>query len=427
VGQLYATTDGVSVLKKILLITYYFPPCGGAAVQRWLRLLPLLNEAGFKITILTTSEGDYPVRDASLLEKLPTGIEVVRTYTPALGALWKKLTGKGKVLPHGNLDKSNTNSITEKIMYWLRLNLIIPDARIIWNIYAKPQALFLARVNNFDWIITTGPPHSTHLIGLFLKKRIKTKWIADFRDPWTQIYYLKRNKHNSLIQKLNSQLERKIVQSADLNLIISKAIAQQLPKGNKRILYNGFDQLQFSNIKYTKDQTFRIKFIGQLTEGQDIEALLQAISEITQTDGLSLLEFIFVGTHKQTLPDMFFPVRFLDYMPHQQALCEMVNSELLILLINDYAGNQGMLTTKLFEYIASGTPVLCIGPPDGEAAEIINQAKAGFVSDGITPYIKTYIGHIYHKWQASETVRIDHDISQWSAQQQVKELIAVLP
>ncbi len=414
-------------MKKILLISYYFPPCGGAAVQRWLRLLPLLDTAGYKITVLTTQDGDYPVRDDSLLQKLPSGIEIIRTYTPVFGSLWKRFAGKGKSIPYGSLDNSKSTSVLEKLMYWLRLNVIFPDARVVWNYYAKSKALFLCRTIVFDWIITTGPPQSTHLIGLYLKQQFKTKWIADFRDPWTQIYYLKRNKQNPVIRHINSYMERKVVQTADLNLVISKAISGQLPDGNKCVLYNGYDEQQFEDKLYTRGNQFRIKFIGQLTEGQDINSVLRFISAKTKEHSYNDVAFTFIGTRKFIIPEVHFTISFFDYMPHQQAINEMVDCELLILIINDYIGNQGMLTTKLFEYIASRTPVLCIGPLDGEAASIILETNSGFVSESITERIWDYIDELYVKWQAMDSVRSDHDISQWSVQQQISRLISVLP
>lgn len=414
-------------MKKILLITYYFPPCGGAAVQRWLRLLPLLDKAGFKITVLTTLNGDYPVTDDTLLDKLPTGIEIIRTYTPVFGTIWKKLAGKGKSIPYGSLDNSKSTSLLEKLMYWLRLNIIFPDARVVWNRYAKTKALSLCRTKGFDWVITTGPPNSTHLIGLYLKKQIKTKWITDFRDPWTQIYYLKRNKQNLLIIAINKYLEKKVVQTADLNIIVSNAIAKQLPDSKKFIFYNGFDETQFSNVQYIKDKAFRIKFIGQLTEGQDINTLLIYLSGKTREHAIENISFSFVGTRKMALPDLHFDAEFLEFMPHEQAIKEMVNSELLILIINDYIGNQGMLTTKIFEYIASRTPILCIGPMDGEAASLIRQTHSGYVTGKVNDEMWCYVEGLYTNWQASEVVRSDHDISQWSVQQQIKRLVSVFP
>jgi glycosyltransferase involved in cell wall biosynthesis len=412
-------------LKKLLIISYYFPPCGGAAVQRWLRLLPLLDKAGFDITVLTTQDGDFPVKDETLLSKLPPSVQVIRTFTPVFGRIWKGITHKDEPLPYGSLDGSQTTSLVKRLMYWIRLNLIAPDARVIWNPFAQRKAMQLCREKGIDWVITTGPPHSTHLIGLYLKKHIRFKWLADFRDPWTQIYYLKMESQNSLIRMINKHWEKKVLKQADLNLVISHDIASQLPNGRKKVFYNGFDAEQFSSLKYKRSTKFRIKYIGQLTAGQDITSLLSYLSENAFEHMIKEFDFSFVGTKAFEHTPLHFDVNFIGYLPHEQALAEMVNCEVLILLINSYTDNLGMLTTKLFEYIASGTPVLCIGPANGEAAEIVRQAQAGFVDDKLSPELWNYLIDLYHHWQQANPVRNDHDISQWSVQQQVKELISL--
>jgi len=413
-------------MKKLLLITYYFPPCGGASVQRWLRLLPHLVSAGFNITILTTNEGDYPQRDESLLDLIPSEVKVIRTFTPIFGKLWKSLTDKDEPLPYGNLKISETSSILKKTMFWFRLNTVYPDARVIWNPFARKQAIQLIKNESFDWIVTTGPPHSTHLIGMYLKKRFKVKWLADFRDPWTQIYYLKGNKQNSFVRQLNKRLENKVVRTADVNLVVSQSIANQLPDGNKTVFYNGFASEQFKNILYQKSDNFRIKFIGQLTEGQDINSLLDFISEITKHNSLSDITFSFIGTAFRKPEKYDFPILMTRFLPHEKALTEMVNSELLILLINKYTDNQGMLTTKLFEYVAAKTPILCIGPTDGEAAMIVNSSGSGIVHEELEPEIEAFILNLYQNWQSGNPVRNDHDISQWSAGHQIRSLINIL-
>lgn len=413
-------------MKRILLISYYFPPCGGAGVQRWLRLLPLLWERGYEITVLTTKNGDYPVVDTSLMQRIPPSIKVVRTFTPVFGKLWQKATKPGEPLPYGSLDASQSSSFSKKVMYWIRLQLVYPDVRVIWNPFALRAAKKLSSEKHFDWVITTGPPHSTHLIGYALKKLFGTRWLADFRDPWTQIFYLQLNPPNRLLSKLNQQLENRVVRSADVNLVVSESIAAQLPTGKKSVFYNGFDALQFKDIVYQKTPRFRIKYIGQLTEGQDMKAILDYLSGQAQKAEITDLEFAYIGTNNPILGEYYFPIITRSHLPHQAALAEMVQSELLILLINAYADNQGMLTTKLFEYVAAKTPILCIGPLDGEAAEIILRAGGGKVYAGLTSDVWEYVGQLYHQWQENLPWRNDNDVSLWSVQQQIDSLTAVL-
>jgi len=413
-------------MKNILLITYYFPPCGGAPVQRWLRFLPLLVQAGNKVSVLTTEDGDYPVLDPSLLEKIPPEVEVIRTSVPKLGKLWQKITGKNEALPYGKIEGGQHASFTKRLLIWLRLNLIAPDARIVWNPSAKKKALSLLRERGSDLIITTGPPHSTHLIGLYLKRKVKVKWLTDFRDPWTKIHYLQLEKQNPLIRKLNQFWERQVVSNADVNLIISKAIADSLPEGRKQVLYNGFDPSDFTDMHYAPASDFRIKYIGQLTAGQDIEPFLIFLSEQVQKYKITNINFTFVGNVKPEIKNYNFPVYYTGFVNHASAIEEMVNSELLILLINDTANNLGILTTKLFEYLASQTPIMCLGPVAGEAANVIVSSKAGKVFSGLNSEVWEYIKTLYQNWKHGEPVRNDYDCSLWSVQQQIKTLLQII-
>jgi glycosyltransferase involved in cell wall biosynthesis len=413
-------------MKNILLITYYFPPCGGAAVQRWVRFLPLLVEAGFSVTVLTTNNGDFPVKDESLLSKIPESVKVIRTKTPVFGGVWKILFGKNSQVPYGCIKPSKNSSFLEKTMLWVRINLIVPDARVIWNHHAKRAAKNIIITEKTDWVVTTGPPHSTHIVGFFLKKHFSVKWIADFRDPWTQIFYLKGKSQNAIVKSINQRLEKAVVGGADKVLVVSEYIANQLPKGNKEILYNGYDKNDFTATTYNVSDKFRIKYIGQITEGQNMEEMLQFLSKFVKNKQIDNISFWFIGTQSYFSGDYSFQLEHCGFMPHNRALQEMTDADLLVLLINQYDDNQGMVTTKLFEYIASGTPILSIGPVNGEAAKVIRQAQAGFVSLELDMGVTEYLEDIYHQWITGNPVRNDRDVTQWSVQQQVGSLLNIL-
>jgi len=413
-------------MKHILLITYYFPPCGGAAVQRWVRFLPLLIEAGFSVTVLTTNDGDFPVRDESLVSKIPESVKVIRTKTPVFGGVWRSLFGKNSQVPYGNIKPSKNSSLLENMMLWVRINLIVPDARVIWNHHAKKAAKKIMITEKIDWVITTGPPHSTHIVGLSLKKHYNVKWIADFRDPWTQIFYLKGKSQNAIIRLINQGLEKAVVGEADKVLVVSELIANQLPRGEKAVLYNGFNKKDFDATKYRVSDKFRIKYIGQITEGQNMEAMLQFLSEFVKKKQIYDVSFWFIGTQSYFAGDYSFPIEKSGFIPHNKAVQEMTDADLLVLLINQYDDNMGMVTTKLFEYLASGTPILCIGPVNGEAAKVIKQAQAGFVSLDLDMGVTGYLEDVYQRWKTGNPVRNDRDVTQWSVQQQVGSLINIL-
>lgn len=415
-------------MKRVLLISYYFPPCGGAAVQRWLRFIRFLPEHGWQPTVITTFEGDYPVFDSSLCKKIPGSVEVIRTKTPVFNKMLNLIkAGQGEGVPYGSLKTKKEDSLSKKALYWLRLNMIAPDSRVLWNKYAYNSALKQLREKRFDLVVTTGPPHSTHLVGLELKKRFPIKWIADFRDPWTKIYYLQDVTQNRLLEKLNRKYEKSVIEKADLNVIISQPVADSFPEGNKRVLSNGFDPEDYFNINTVTSPFFRIKYVGELTEGQDISTPLSWLNSLCRDQKTGNIEFSFIGakanldSYKRTYPNLH--IRNLGFINHLRAVSEMVNADILLLLINNCPDNKGIFTTKLFEYIGSKTYILGIGPTDGEAAKIIEQYKAGNMiayqnRDGFENVVKK----LYRLWQNNKNIKNKTDIKELSTPFLVKEL-----
>jgi len=355
---------------RILLISYYFPPCGGAPVQRWIRFVPRLVEKGYDVTVLCSKEGDYPFVDEALCAKIPDSVRVIRVKAPSLQKSWKVLFGKDKSVPYGRLPQKA--DILTRFMVHLRLNLIIPDLRVFWNPAAYKAAWKELKSRPYDTLITTGPPHSSHLIGLKLRKRLSIRWLADFRDPWSEIHYMKLNPPCHLSVKMHKYLEAKVIATADKAVIVSDAIADALPAGNKEVILNGYDPRDFEGLEYQASDTFRIKYIGQLTAGQDPNVFAKLCRSIHRDFQLSL-----IGTRLNEMERLDLSkscskaIVNKEFMNHREALREMVESELLLLLVNDYEGNQGMLTTKLFEYIASGSPILCFSPESSAAARIL--------------------------------------------------------
>ncbi|HCX59281.1 MAG TPA: glycosyl transferase [Candidatus Cloacimonas sp.] len=355
---------------RILLISYYFPPCGGAPVQRWIRFIPRLVEAGCHITVLCSKDGDYPFLDEALCAKIPDSVKVIRVKAPSLQKGWKALFGKDKAIPYGRLPRQA--GIFAQFLIRLRLNLIIPDLRVFWNPAAYKAAFEELKRGHYDLIITTGPPHSSHLIGMKLRRQLSIRWLADFRDPWSEIHYMKLNPPCALTRKLHKYLEAKVLASTDTALIVSEAISKALPEGKKEVILNGYDPRDFEGMKYSASGVFRIKYIGQLTAGQDPDIISELCRNIKRDFRLS-----FFGTRLNPEEELSLskscanPVEMKAFVSHKEALKEMVDSELLLLLVNDYEGNQGILTTKLFEYIASGSPILCFSHPSSAAARIL--------------------------------------------------------
>ena len=420
--------------RKLLLISYYFPPCGGAAVQRWLRFLPFLVDAGYEVHVLAPKDGDFPFTDESLLSKIPKEVRVHHTAAPKIGRWWQLFGGKEAKLPHGDLSVDKKTSLLKRVLLWVRLNLIFPDLRVFWLPTAIPKACQLHREHVFDLIISTGPPHSSHLIGLYLKRHFrKLKWIADWRDPWSEIYYLKLQKPLPHARFIQRHLQNKVLKNAELNLLISKHLMRQLPEGNKMLLRNGYDLRAVESAKQAaqkRDDIFLISYVGQFTMGQDVGLLMDVLQAVMDKEDVRI-RFIGSNVSAELSEDIQALGRdrfeLLPFMPHQQALEHMAASNVLILLINRYEGHQGMLTTKLFEYLGVGVPILALGPRGGEAEELIQMHQAGAAFDSDQVYqAREWLSRQYQLYKSGKPSVGAQDSNSLSSNEQSKILLNTL-
>ena len=361
---------------KILLISYYFPPCGGAPVQRWLRLLPYLTQKGHKVTVICSKDGDYPFIDERLIKLVPPSVKIIRVRALGMAKIWNMLSGSKSRMPYGSIPQKS--SLIAQLLIWLRLNLIIPDLRVLWNAAAKKAALSELSKIPYDLMISTGPPHSSHLIAISIAQSLRIRWFADFRDPMSKIHYLRLHPPSRFAMRKLERMEKEIVSSADQCLVVSSAISDALPVGKKLVIHNGYEARDFEGIIHTKSPIMRIKYVGQITAGQDIRLFAELLRDLRRDYRLSM-----IGTQlseddqallHQACGDK---LRIKSFVPHDQAIKEMVDSDLLLLIINRLEDNQGILTTKLFEYLASRSPILCLGSEDTAAAAIIKDSGAG--------------------------------------------------
>ncbi len=417
-------------MKRILLISYYFPPCGGAAVQRWLRLIPYLISSGIGVTVICPQSADYPHLDPALIDQLPNDLKIIRCGRVGLSKTWSRIFPGRTALPYGSLSGIDNEGFLRKAMIWIRLNLVIPDMRVFWLPSALKAASAELLKNKYTALITTGPPHSTHLAGLILKRPAKCKWITDFRDPWLDIHYLKLNPPSAISRAIHGYLERKVLAKADENLIVSQYISDHLPAGKKTVLYNGYDAMRFQDKSYQTAERFRIKYIGQVTEGQRLDVFIEVLRQLSPSNAVDL---VFIGTKldesiRQQLDEIkTVNLRVKEFLSHDEALQEMVSAELLILLINDYEGNQGMLTTKLFEYLGSRSRILLLGNTLGEAAQLVHKYQSGACFEyKQTSEAAEFIESLYDKVASGQTIRSTADLSEIETSTQVQTLIGLV-
>nr|WP_319572708.1 glycosyltransferase family 4 protein [uncultured Draconibacterium sp.] len=366
--------------KKVLIITYYWPPAGGPGVQRVLKFAKYLPEFGWEPIILTVENGDYHAIDKSLLKDIPKDLKIHKIATFSVLDLYKKIFGSKKAISSFELTK-NEGGLRFKLIKWVRANFFIPDARGGWKRAAVKKGIEIIKEEKPDIIFTSSPPHSLQLIGLKLKRKTGLKWVADFRDPWTDAFWDKELPRLKILERYNRWLEYKTLSNADLCTIVSEGFSELLKKDRQvtfKILPNGFDAEDFDKFKYQRGQKFRITYIGSIAKSQNPIHLFKSISLLPQKIQ-ALLDINFFGVFdasvKNAASELKAPIHFHAYIPHNTAIKKMVNSEMLILLIP--RNTKGILTGKLYEYLASNNFILTIAPDGSEVEKIIDRCNSG--------------------------------------------------
>lgn len=376
--------------KRVLIITYYWPPSGGSGVQRWLKFAKFLPESGWEPVIFTPENPDFDLKDESLLEEIPKDLEVLKfpiwePYQILDFLRDKQDTHAGRVLEQKEL------SFVESSAVWLRANLTIPDPRIFW---VKPSVKFLTDLvqkGQFDAVITTGPPHSMHLIGRNLKRNTGIKWLADFRDPWTQWEFLDKLPMQDWVRKKHDRLEQSVLKEADVITTISPTFQADLETLSGRkidLITNGFDEddipADFTQ-KERKKGELHLLYTGVIDSIRNPMPLIYAMKEefVNEKANVSLT---FVGNVSDQVKSevaanewMSTHIHFKGYVSHREVFDYYQNADALVLILTNTKNARGNIPGKLFEYLATGLPILAIGDSKGDSAKIIKSAKAGTV------------------------------------------------
>lgn len=381
-------------MKRVLIITYYWIPSGGAGVQRWVKFVKYLREFGWEPVVYTPENPEYPSEDLSFEKDIPNGIKILKTPIWEPYDIYRKLTGKkGQKINAGFISENKKSGWKDKLSIWLRGNFLIPDPRKFW---IKPSVKFLSDYltkNPVDAVVSTGPPHSMHLIALGLKKHFpKLPWIADFRDPWTNIDFYQDLNLSFLADKKHHQLERKVVQSADCVVVVSSDMHREYKALNpKRIelVTNGYDADDVENQAIELDKKFSLSHIGTLNAARNPRILWKVLGDLCQNNS-QLKEDLQINLIGKTdfsvieeleINGLTANLQKIDYVSHKEAVKCQKTSQILLLLINNSANAKGILTGKFFEYLAAKRPILAIGPSDGDVAEVLKETNAGRIVD----------------------------------------------
>lgn len=365
--------------KKVLIIAYYWPPSGGSGVQRWLKFVKYLPQFGWKPYVFTPENPSVVIKDESLLNDVPAEAVIVKLpiWEPyeIFGRLSKIFSGNKKPNSQADFVSTKRSSLFSKFSLWVRGNLLIPDPRKFW---VRPAVKFLKNYleqNQITTIITTGPPHSMHLIGLKLKKRNRSlRWIVDMRDPWSEWGFLDSIKAGTRARAKHKALEREVLTTADEVITITPFYARQFERLSGRkvsLVTNGFDETDFKDFKLVKADKFKVRHIGIVNEKCDPRPFMHAVKELcVENDVIKQnLEVEFVGQVNPAFTEFVNSdallsgvTKFTDTVSHSKVMDIYSFSALLVLILTGYKDAEGYMPGKLFEYLATGLPVLGVGP-----------------------------------------------------------------
>lgn len=374
-------------MKKVLIITYYWPPAGGPGVQRWLKFVKYLKEFEVEPVVYIPENPDYPLVDRSLLNEVPKDVTILKKkiFEPYfLSRLFSKK--QTSTISSGIITEEKEQGFLQKLLLYVRGNFFIPDARKFW---IKPSIKYLSdyiQKNNISTIITTGPPHSVHLIGYKLKERFNVKWIADFRDPWTQIGYHKKLKLTETSEIKHEKLESMVLKSATHIIATSfttKADFEKLTNKPVTVITNGHDCNNFGEV--TLDKEFSISHIGSLLSARNPTNLWRVLKELIKTNDSfrKNLKLRLVGAVSEVVLESIKEygletyTEVLGYLTHQEALKIQRNSQVLLLVEIDSEETRGIIPGKLFEYIAAKRPILAVGPEKWDVQRILHETGSG--------------------------------------------------
>lgn len=375
-------------MKKVLVITYYWPPSGGSGVQRWLKFVKYLRDFGWEPIIYTPKNPDFELQDESLLADVPKGITILKNPIWEPFTAYRMIFGKKAVQKQGIVTSSSSSFFT-KFSIWVRGNYFIPDSRVFWVRSSVNYLTKYLKSNKIDALVTTGPPHSLHLIGLELKKRLGVKWLADFRDPWSKWDVLDQLKLNKRSRRNHQKLEYAVLCGADQITTVSpslKSSLQDLGAKNIKVITNGYD-FETDDNNAVLAEKFRISHIGLLNQGRNPESLWKILNELAdELPGFANdLEIYLSGPIEDGVVESIRARQNLQknyvstgYLAHSQII-EAYNKSTILLLLVSYTNNATwILPGKMFEYIVQNKPILSLGKSSSDASDLL--MDAGFSS-----------------------------------------------
>lgn len=397
---------------KALIVTYYWPPAGGSGVQRWLKFVKYLRDFDIEPVVYTVKNPNYNQEDKTLLKDIPEGVEVIRQPIFEPNNLLSKFKSTKNRKSSGF--QNPTPSFLGKILQYVRINYFIPDARKFW---IKPSVKYLKTYlaeHHIDVVITTGPPHSLHLIGLELKRKLNIKWIADFRDPWTDIYYNSSFKMSASTMKKHKQLETDVLNESSAVITTNGKLNELFSERTNTdvtLITNGYDNEVLKNENFIRNQGFTLDYIGYLPQESNPYSLWKALQELCDEDSdfKNDLKINITGDINavilKSIKDFQLSsiTNFRGYVSHEEAVKMQKSAQVLLILVAKSEESRQITPGKIFECLQAKRPILAVGPTNGGAAEILGHTKAGKIFDyNDNQGIKQHVKELYQQYKQDE-------------------------
>jgi len=423
-------------MHRVLVITYYWPPSGGSGVQRWVKFAKYLPSEGWQPVIFTPENPEMPSVDYSLMADIPAETEVIKRPITEIYGIYRRLTGNrgaGEVNPINRQEKT----WKQKLALAIRGNLFIPDPRITW---LGPAVRFLKkylREHPVDVIVSTGPPQSMHLIAREVSKATGIPWVADFRDPWTKMFYFKHLELSSWARRRHEKLEKKVLDEASAVVAVSPLVQDEFREmtGNRvELITNGYDPDDFA-VKAEPDGCFNIVHTGLFASDGNPETLWKILGQLCREDSrfagklrirlagkndVQILDSIKAAGLGENLVD-------LGYRDHTEAVREQLGASLLILPLRKEPEYRATLPGKLFEYLGARRPVLGIGQTDGAMAKILSDTEAGETFEWEDEAgIRDCVSRRWEAFVSGKEWKAGNGIEQYSRKETARKMAALL-
>ncbi len=429
-------------MKRVLIISYYWPPSGGSGVQRWVKFAKYLPAEGWQPVVYTPLNPELIAVDNTLEAEVPREAEVIKRKIIEPYAIYKLLLGKKDASQGGSNEVNPVNAqkktLMQRISMAVRGNLFIPDPRCLW---IRPSVRFLKKYlkeHPVDIIVSTGPPQSMHLIGMKLARATGLPWIADFRDPWTRIFYFKRLSLSAWATRRHKKLEQQVLDNATAVIAVTPLVQkefQEMTSTRVEMITNGYDETDFDDAVVERDGYFNLTHTGLFASDGNPETLWKVLAEKCSKDPefRKSLRIRLVGKTDreviQAIEAAGLAANLVDngYQPHEVAVKEQKCATVLMLPLRKEPEYKATLPGKLFEYLASGNPILGIGQPDGAMASVVSEAGAGIAADwGDEKTIAGYIDLCWEKFKAGEPLAAAGDIERFSRRRLTARLAALM-